>query len=198
MLDVIEADLRAHVDVTDHAGASFWLWALGKSLLAPQVHAVFLYRLSHLAYTTPLRPLAFVLRTIAVVWSGAEIHPGARFGPGLALVHSNGVCIGFGVRAGRNCRIHQGVTLGEPGIGRRGRAAGVPAIGDDVMLGAHAVVLGDVVVGDGAVVGANSVVTRDVPANTLVAGAPARVVRQLPPMWSDVTDVDDEPGHAAE
>lgn len=181
MQSVILSDLRANVDPSTRSGMRFWLWVLGKAAFAPQVHAVLLYRLSAWMYLTPLRPLSFLVRSMAMVWAGADIHPAASFGPGFVLVHSQGVCIGSGVRAGRNCRLHQGVTLGEPGIGPRGNTDGYPIIGANVVLGAHAVVLGSIRIGDGAVVGANSVVTKDVPANMAVAGSPARVLRELAP-----------------
>lgn len=176
MLSTIEADLRANVDATRRIGLRFWLWVLAKAAFAPQVHVVVLHRFASALRGTPLAPLAYLLRTVGLAWSGAEIHPDARLGPGFALVHSSGVVIGAGVRAGARCRVHQGVTLGEPGLGEPGRA-GFPTLGDDVLLGAHAVVLGARRVGDGAVVGANSVVTADVPAHAIVAGSPARVVR---------------------
>lgn len=184
MLRTIEADLRANVDNTKRTGFGFWLWVLGKTMFAPQVHAVVLHRLAHALWRTPLRPLALPVRSIAMAWSGAEIHPAARLGPGFVLVHSSGVVIGPGSRVGRNCRMHQGATLGDPGLDWRGEKAGFPIVGDDVILGAHAVVLGPCRIGDGAVVGANSVVSRDVAANTAVAGSPAEVVRTLPPVES--------------
>jgi serine O-acetyltransferase len=189
MLSVLEADLRANVDRTGRTGLGFWLWVAGKALFAPQVHAVVLYRVASAIAHTPLRPVALLLRSIGLVWSGAEIHPDARFGPGLALVHSNGVVIGGGVRGGVDCRINPGVVLGEPGRGSKdGRGDdNFPVLGDHVTLGAHAVALGPVRIGHGSVVGANSVVRGDVPDNTVVAGAPARVIRRLVPYEQDPT-----------
>lgn len=183
---VIETDLRANVDHTQRTGLAFWVWVLGKALVAPQVHAVVLHRWASALARSPLRPLAFALRSLALAWSGAEIHPDARLGAGLALVHSNGVVIGGGVRTGVDCRINPGVVLGEPGRGSSGDY-GFPVIGDHVTLGAHAVVLGSVTVGHGSVVGANSVVRGDVPDNVVVVGSPARVVRRLVPYDEDPT-----------
>lgn len=182
----IEADLRANVDRTGRTGIGFWVWVLGKALFAPQVHAVVLYRLASALASTPLRPVSLLLRSIGLVWAGAEIHPDARFGPGLALVHSNGVVIGGGVRGGVDCRINPGVVLGEPGRGSKGDYQ-FPVLGDHVTLGAHAVILGSLRIGDGSVVGANSVVRGDVPDNVVVVGAPARVVRTLVPYEEDPT-----------
>jgi serine O-acetyltransferase len=182
----IEADLRANVDRTGRTGPGFWVWVAGKALFAPQVHVVVLYRLASALAQTPLRPIALLLRSIGLVWAGAEIHPDARFGPGLALVHSGGVVIGGGVRAGVDCRINPGVVLGEPGRGSKGDY-GFPELGDHVTLGAHAVVLGSIRIGDGSVVGANSVVRGDVPDNVVVAGLPARQIRRLVPFAEDPT-----------
>lgn len=186
MLKTIAADLRANVDETKRRGLRFWVSVAGKAVCAPQVHAVLLFRLSHAIWRTPLRPLAFAVRAAALIWSGAEIHPAAIVGPGFVLTHSNGVVIGAGVHIGRNCRLHQGVTLGEPGLDWRGEKQGFPRLGDDVILGAHAVVLGPCSIGNGAVLGANSVLTRDVPADTLMAGSPAAPIRMLPPIASRV------------
>lgn len=182
----IEADLRANVDRTGRTGLGFWVWVAGKALFAPQVHVVVLYRLASALAQTPLRPIALLLRSIGLVWSGAEIHPDAQIGPGLALVHSGGVVIGGGVRAGVDCRINPGVVLGEPGRGSKGDY-GFPQLGDHVTLGAHAVVLGSLRIGDGSVVGANSVVRGDVPDNVVVAGLPTRVIRHLVPFEDDPT-----------
>lgn len=184
MWGMVAEDLRASVGGSHRTGLRFWIWVLGKTVVTPQVHAVVLYRLASRLAATPLRPLAYVLRSAGLVWSGAEIHPDARFGPGLALVHSSGVVIGPGVEAGVDCRINPGVILGERGRGSR-HEYGFPKLGDHVTLGAHAVLLGGIRVGDGSVVGANSLVRDDVPANVMVAGTPAKVVRSLLPYELD-------------
>lgn len=186
MLRTIEADLRANVDHTRRTGLGFWIWVFGKALAAPQVHVVVLFRLAHAVAQTPLRPLAFVIRSIGLVWSGAEIHPDAQLAPGLALAHSNGVMIGAHVKTGVDFRIYPGAVLGEPGRGSAD-AAGFPTFGDHVTIGAHAVVLGSIHVGDGSVIGANSVVIKDVPDNVVVAGSPAKIVRRLLPFEQDRT-----------
>lgn len=187
MLRYIEADLRANVDRQRTAGLGFWVRVLGKALVMPQVHVVVLHRLAHALMGTPLRPLAYVLRAIGVVWSGAEIHPAAQLGPGFALVHSTGVTIGGGVRTGADCRVSQGVTLGAGGAGRGPEAGadGEPVLGDHVTVGPLSLVFGPIHVGDGAVIGGHSVVTKDVPPDVVVAGSPARVLRHLLPFDQD-------------
>lgn len=180
VLKLIVADLRAAVDRSRIPGAMYWIKVIGKFLITPQVQVVVLYRLGSALARTPLRPLAFVLRSISMVLGSADIHPDARIGPGLALVHSSGVTIGADVRIGRDCRIAQGVALGEPGRGSKTNW-GFPTLGDKVTLGANAVVLGHHHIGTGTVVGANSVVLSDVPDYAVVVGAPARVVRKNEP-----------------
>jgi serine O-acetyltransferase len=197
MLRTIEADLRANVDHTGRTGLGFWVWVLGKALAAPQVHVVVLFRFAHAVAQTPLRPLAFVIRSIGLVWSGAEIHPDAQLAPGLALAHSSGVVIGAHVKTGVDFRIYPGAVLGEPGRGSAD-AAGFPVFGDHVTIGAHAVVLGSIRVGDGSVIGANSVVIRDVPDNVVVAGSPAKIVRRLLPFEQDHTRSIPAPAKPAE
>ena len=179
MWSTLAADLRATVDETQHGGIRYWVRVVGKALVTPQVQAVVLFRVGHALARTPLRPLAFMLRSVGLTLSGAELHPDATIGPGLALVHSNGVVIGHGVVVGEGCRISQGVTLGEPGRGGGRDKWGFPTVGDHVTLGVHAVVLGPHHLGDYAVIGANSVATGDIPAKSIAVGAPAKVVREL-------------------
>ena len=92
------------------------------------------------------------------------------------MYHPVGIVVGKGVVVGNNCSIFQSVTLGLPGYTTD--AYSFPVVGDDVILGAGAVLLGPISVGSRARVGANSVVTTDVPANSVVAGIPARVIRR--------------------
>jgi serine O-acetyltransferase len=174
-LALIRSDVEAgtHPNFRLYSQRVFWTRAIGKLLASPGIRAVIAFRVSHALAARGLMPFAMLLRARILRRSGAEIHPRATIGPGLFLVHSSGVVIGPDVVIGARCRIHQGATLGEPvhvgdGVWR------APRVGDDVKIGAHAVVFGDVQVGDRAVIGANSVVTKDVAAGTTVAGVPAR------------------------
>jgi serine O-acetyltransferase len=177
---MVMADLRSTVSPY-YPPLSFWARVIGKSLFAPAVHVVVMYRLSAALYKfLPTRPLAFLLRAMTTVWGGTEIHPATTIGPGLCLVHSHKVVIGPGVTIGSNARIGHGVTIaGDTGqVGSRSRV-GFPVIGDDVTIALDSIVLGPVTIGDGAFVAAQAMVLRDVPARSVVRGSPAAVVRML-------------------
>ncbi len=137
------------------------------------LHALWLHRLAHRLRTAGL-PL--VPRWISQLnrWiTGIEIHPGATIGHGLFIDHGSGVVIGETAEIGDNVTIYQGVTLGGTGkeTGKRH-----PTVGDNVVFGAGAKVLGGITVGDNAKVGAGSVVVNDVPKNSTVVGNPGRPV----------------------
>jgi serine O-acetyltransferase len=119
---------------------------------------------------------ANLLRTVGNVLLGADFGPGMTIGTGLSMPHPAGVTIGFGVRIGNNVTLAGGATAAaryyEVGHGEQEFAT----IGDDVVIGAHAVLVGGVVIGDGAMVGANSTVLKDVPPGAVVMGNPARQI----------------------
>ncbi|HJQ43683.1 MAG TPA: serine O-acetyltransferase [Jatrophihabitantaceae bacterium] len=151
----------------------FWLVVLAKVLVNPRMRAVLYFRIGHELHQRRLALVALWLRARSLRIAGAEIHPAATIGPGFVLVHSSGVVIGAGVTIGSGCRVHQGVTLGEPGK-PRAKIWLSPTIGNDVVLGAHAVILGGITIGDRVLVGANAVVTSDVGPDMVAVGVPAR------------------------
>lgn len=114
-------------------------------------------------------------RAVNVALTGADFVPGCQVGAGLLIQHPNGIVIGHGAVIGDNCTILQQVTVGELRLDAAGDRR-YPTIGDRVMLGAGARILGGIRVGHGAVIGANSVVLDDVPANATAVGIPARIV----------------------
>lgn len=150
------------------------------------------YRRQHWLYERGWRTLALWLARRTRVRYGADIHPAARIGRRFVIDHGMGTVIGGTAVIGDDCLMYQGVTLGMTGKhgGRRH-----PTLGNDVMVGAGAILLGTISVGDGARVGAGSVVVDDVPANTTVVGNPARVVRTREcPLVDDVVCVTDDFG----
>ena len=144
-------------------------------LLYPGVHALMAYRLSHALHQRKKYFAARAISQTARLLTGIEIHPGAKIGKGLVIDHGMGVVIGETAEIGTNCTIYHQVTLGGTGkdTGKRH-----PTIGDNVLIGAGAKILGPVYIGDNARVASGSVVLTDIPANATAAGVPAIVVRK--------------------
>ena len=138
------------------------------------VQALLAHRVSHALHSSgvPLLPRVISFMTTAV--TGVEIHPAARIGRGLFIDHGVGVVIGETAEVGDDVTIYQGVTLGGTGFARGKRH---PTVGDEVMIGAGAALLGPIVIGERSKIGANSVVIHDVPANSTVVGNPGHPVR---------------------
>lgn len=142
--------------------------------LYPSFRAMIYYRLSHKLYLKNYYFLARLISQIAAHRTGIEIHPGATIGKHVFIDHGLGVIIGETSVIGNNVTIYQGVTLGGTGKHKGKRH---PNIGDDVMIGAGARVLGPLTIGKGTKIGAGSVVLQDVPEYCTVVGVPGRIVR---------------------
>lgn len=144
-------------------------------LLYSGFHAVAAYRIAHALHTRGLILPARFISQSAKLLTGIEIHPAAKIGKGLFIDHGSSVVIGETAEIGDNCTLYQGVTLGGTGkdVGKRH-----PTLGNNVMVGAGAKVLGPFKVGDNAKIAANAVVLSEVPANCTAVGIPARIVRQ--------------------
>ena len=144
-------------------------------LCYPGFHIMTLFHpVAHWLYKNDMKPLARLWSQIGRFFTGIEIHPGATIGKNLFIDHGMGVVIGETATVGDNCTIYHGVTLGGKGNLHGGKRH--PDVGNDVMIGSGAQVLGTIKIGDGARVGANSVVLKDVPAGMSVMGIPADVV----------------------
>lgn len=139
----------------------------------PGIHAMMFHRLSSTLWRWRLRWLARMLSQIGRWMTGIEIHPGATIGKRFFIDHGMGVVIGETAEIGDDCTLYHGVTLGGTSWEKKKRH---PTLGNDVVVGAGAKVLGPITVGDGARVGSNSVVVKDVPAGATVVGIPGRVV----------------------
>ena len=155
-------------------------------------HALLAYRISHWLWN---RKVPFFPRLISQItrWlTGVEIHPGATIGTGFFIDHGMGVVIGETTEIGDYVTLFQGVTLGGTGKERGKRH---PTLGNHVVVGAGAKVLGGIRIGDNVKVGANAVVLRSVPANSTVVGNPGRIVKydgeRLPEATMDHTNIPD-------
>ena len=144
-------------------------------LLYPGLHAIIFYRVSHWLWNRQIPVAPRLLSQLARGLTGVEIHPGARIGKGLFIDHGMGVVIGETTVIGNNVTLYQGVTLGGTGkeTGKRH-----PTLGDDIVIGAGAKVLGNIEIGSNAYIGANAVVIKDVPPNTTIVGVPGRITKQ--------------------
>ena len=154
-------------------------------LLSSGVHAILAYRVAHKLYLSRHYFPARLISQVARLLTGIEIHPGATIGKGFFIDHGMGVVIGETTEIGDNCSIYQGVTLGGTGkdLGKRH-----PTLGNDVMIGAGAKVLGPFSIGDGSKIAAGAVVLKEIPENSTAVGVPARVVKQKGRRVSDDVD----------
>lgn len=144
-------------------------------LCYPSLKAIMFYKVSHKLYLNKRFILARVISQWARRKTGIEIHPGAKIGKGLFIDHGMGVVIGETAEVGDNVTLFHGVTLGGTGKEKGKRH---PTVGNNVMIGAGAKVLGPITIGDNAKVGANAVVLKDVEEDTTVVGIPAKPVKE--------------------
>ncbi len=143
-------------------------------LLYPGVHAVLYHRLAHWLYCHGWKFLARAVSQWNRFWTGIEIHPGATIGHRLVIDHGMGIVIGETTQIGDDCLLYQGVTLGGTGKDHGKRH---PTLGNNVLVGSGAKVLGPFTVGDNVRIAAGAVVLGPVPANSTAVGVPAQVVR---------------------
>lgn len=145
------------------------------ALLYSGFHALMMYRASHALHKSGHKHAARFVSQSARFLTGIEIHPGATIGRGLFIDHGSGVVIGETAIIGDNCTIYQGVTLGGTGkeVGKRH-----PTLGNNVMVGAGAKLLGNFTVGDNSKIAAGAVVLADVPEHSTAVGIPAKIVRR--------------------
>ena len=156
-------------------------------LLYPGVHATIYHRIAHFFYVRRLKFLARLVSQWSRMWTGIEIHPGARIGRRLVSDHGMGIVIGETAEIGDDCLIYHGVTLGGTGKDQGKRH---PTIGNNVLVSTGAKVLGPFTVGDNARIAANAVVLSEIPPNATAVGVPARVVRIAGEKVDYASDVD--------
>ena len=151
---------------------------LGVIFLYPSYHVMLFYKIGNILWRYNLKFLARLIMHFARIFTGIEIHPAAKIGSNFFMDHGLGIVIGETTEIGENVTIYQGVTLGgimpsvESDLQRNQKRH--PTVGNNVIIGSGAQILGAINIGDDARIGANSVVSRDVPANVTVAGVPAR------------------------
>ncbi|MEI6437950.1 MAG: serine O-acetyltransferase [Candidatus Omnitrophota bacterium] len=169
-------------------------------LLYSGLHAVVFHRIAHPLWKMNIPILPRAISQLARFLTGIEIHPGAVIGEALLIDHGTGVVIGETAVVGNNVTLYQGVTLGGTGkeTGKRH-----PTLGNNIVVGAGAKILGNITIGDNSYVGANSVVLRSVPPNATVVGVPGYVTKQdgeklenklaheaiLDPVHQDIDDI---------
>lgn len=177
----IGEDIQAVKERDPAAQNSFVIW-----LTYPGLHARWSHVVEHWLWNHGLRSLARVSSQFTRWMTGVEIHPAAQIGRRFFIDHAMGVIIGETTIIGDDCTLYQGVTLGGTGkeTGKRH-----PTLGNNVLVGVGASVLGNVTIGDGAKIGGGAVVVEDVPPNSTVVGIPGRVVRR------DGKRVEDETAH---
>lgn len=139
------------------------------------LHAIIFYRASHALRKIGIPFFPRWLSQVGRFFTGIEIHPGAQIGEGFFIDHGMGVVIGETTVIGDNVLLYQGVTLGGTGKERGKRH---PTIGNNVVVGTGAKILGNIMIGDNSYIGANAVVIKDVPANSTVVGVPGRITKQ--------------------
>jgi serine O-acetyltransferase len=170
MFDTLKRDIQV-VFERDPAARSVLevLWCY------PGVHALCFHRLAHRLWRRRWLTLARFISHVGRFLTGIEIHPGARLGPGLFIDHGMGVVIGETSEIGANCTLYQGVTLGGTSWKREKRH---PTLGNHIVVGAGAKILGAITIGDHSKIGAGSVVVTEVPPHSTVVGIPGRVVQR--------------------
>ncbi len=144
-------------------------------LCYPGIHALWFHRIAHFFYNRKVYIIARLVSHFARFITGVEIHPGANIGRRVFIDHGMGVVIGETSEIGDDSLIYKGVVLGGTNLEKGKRH---PTVGNNVVIGAGAKVLGDITVGENSYIGSNAVVIKDVPPNSTVVGVPGRITRQ--------------------
>lgn len=174
---ILLLDLERHYYFAGILGRRATTWGVLKHIFSPRFLPVILCRLAYALYSRGWTSLARFVSVLNFTFFGIEIAMRCEIGPGLCFPHTVGTVIGA-LRIGRNAVIYHGVTLGakEMDVGYDSEAR--PIVGDNVVIGSGAKVLGGIEIGDNVIVGANAVVTQSVPPNVVVGGIPARIIKE--------------------
>lgn len=136
-----------------------------------------LYRLSSWLHRKNVKIIPNMLRALGIILFSADISPGAKIGGGLRFAHTPGIVIGNGVVIGKNAHIFHNITLGSSSETRDGRI--MPILGDNVSIFPGSVTVGPIMIGSNVSIGANSYVVKDFPDNVVLAGSPAKPIKQV-------------------
>jgi serine O-acetyltransferase len=181
-LALIKRDIHSVLERDPAARSPFEVFLVYSGL-----HAIWMHRIFHWFWVRNFRFLARWLSQFARSLTGIEIHPGAVIGPGFFIDHGMGVVIGETAEVGADVTLYHGVTLGGTSLEKGKRH---PTIGDRVVIGAGAKVLGAITIGEDSRIGANAVVVSSVPSNSVVVGVPGQIVkRSLPHHVGDAPDL---------
>jgi serine O-acetyltransferase len=173
MLKTIRRDIQS-VFERDPAARSM----LEVLLCYPGLYAVWGYRVAHWLWMHHLKLLGRCVSQITRWFTGIEIHPGATIGSGLFIDHGMGVVIGETAAVGRDVTLYHAVTLGGTSLAKGKRH---PTLGDRVVIGAGAKILGAITIGDDSRIGANAVVVKSAPPNSVVVGVPGQIIQRSKP-----------------
>jgi serine O-acetyltransferase len=186
LIKSIKSDIRA---VFEHDPAAKNGWEI--FFLYPGFHARQCHRLAHTLWNWRWPFFPRLVSNLGRFFTGIEIHPGAKIGEGFFIDHGMGVVIGETSEIGDNVAIYQGVTLGGTSLLKKKRH---PTLGNNVVVGAGAKLIGAIIIGDGVKIGAGSVVVTSVPPHTTVVGVPGRVVEVRNPDTDTVEKLPDPVG----
>ncbi|MCX8118074.1 MAG: serine O-acetyltransferase [Desulfobacterota bacterium] len=173
MFERLKEDLRT-IKERDPAAKNY----LEILICYPGLHAIWLHRIAHFFYRRGWFTTARLISHLSRAITGIEIHPGAKIGRRLFIDHGMGVVIGETAEIGDDCLIYKGVVLGGTTLEKKKRH---PTLGNRVVVGSNAVVLGAITVGDGARIGSGSVVVKPVPPGATVVGVPGRIIESPTP-----------------
>lgn len=168
MFSHLKDDLRAVFDRDPAVRSVFEIF-----FCYPGFHAMLFYRVAHWLWTKNFKFLGRFVSHLGRFMTGIEIHPGAKIGRGFFIDHGMGVVIGETAEIGENCTLYHGVTLGGTSWAKEKRH---PTLGNNVVIGSGAKVLGPFTVGDNSKIGSNSVVVKEVPEDATVVGIPGKIV----------------------
>lgn len=177
MLRLLKADLERYYHYAGQDGRRAGTLSVLLAVFNPRFAPVFLCRAAYALNSLGLRPFAKLFSLVNFVLFGIEMAVGCEVGPGLCFAHTFGIVIGAR-RIGKNALIYHEVTIGAKTMDVGYTPEKRPLVGDNVVIGAGAKVLGGITLGDNCVIGANAVVTHDIPAGAVAGGIPARVIKQ--------------------